>query len=82
MRLTRNFFTQTGRDCHTANIWVSFDVTDFNADQPVDYTKTQHPNLRSVQLRYTCCIVCPRANGAKRRSGPKPGAKVTNSVQR
>ncbi len=25
--------------------------------------------------------VCPRANGAKRRSGRKPGARVTNSAR-
>ena len=35
---------------------------------------------------FSICLVlftisCPRANGAKRRSGCKPGARVTNSVR-
>ena len=30
----------------------------------------------SLSLKFTC----PRANGAKRRSGRKPGARVTNFV--
>ena len=31
---------------------------------------------------HKACKFCPRANGAKRRSGRKPGARVTNSAVR
>ena len=33
-----------------------------------------------IQKRYNVCKFNPRANGAKRRSGRKPGARVTNFV--
>ena len=36
-----------------------------------------------VECSYSVCMACciyPRANGAKRRSGRKPGARVTNSA--
>ncbi len=42
-------------------------------------------NLRSffhVQRKTALSLLCiPRANGAKRRSGRKPGARVTNSAR-
>ena len=42
-------------------------------------------NFQNLLLLYFCvCVLftttCPRANGAKRRSGRKPGARVTNSA--
>ncbi len=48
-----------------------------------------HPVYVGVNLNANDCIYillyvvihCPRANGAKRRSGRKPGARVTNSAR-
>ena len=36
------------------------------------------PFVQKTTIVYSCCF--PRANGAKRRSGRKPGARVTNSA--
>ena len=38
------------------------------------------PSGNGTREREQAVSACPRANGAKRRSGRKPGARVTNSA--
>ena len=47
-------------------------------DESCEEIKRIFRYLKSFSVQY---IIYPRANGAKRRSGRKPGARVTNSAR-
>ena len=47
----------------------------------LDVTEDAKLPRLTERFREFCLLVSPRANGAKRRSGRKPGARVTNSAR-